>query len=675
MNRPLLFVTWIAACCAAAPASAQDSVSKVGCLPGDTVAPWADATDPLGSEQVNRYVVDMTPFNTSWGTTFAVAPVAKGSKTALQFTGSLLSGQTMSSRALRNVPFPSNAYAYWTTAGQGISNDTSLNDPAGVLAPPTTLGVQQAAAFAEFSSTFGGASYNGIISTLINISDAAPSRLFVTRTVAAINGCDEASNSSQFGMGSIDAQGRLIFRADDFGASGSNCVALVNIVDDNIFKVATALRDGNVLNVVSNDYLSGGQFDIGTGPNFTTEWLVRNNVTVTSPPSIAPTPSGTPLYIGTDQAAGYLRGTAFGGITTDSSHLATGAANHRGNISYTPRNHASVASTNGICGIVGYDANNKASLMNVWGINSTGAVTGKLALVRPATITDNSTGATNLPGTNEFDNWGSQVGFRGGNGHVAIGVDQGGNMLVAGMMSHPNKVGTNTGTNCIAVARVTTAGAVSWTLASYNDGTSGPTGTGKPVLDGAGNIIGRMVSTSDVTIGSLLGPSCSSPMIDSAGNIWFLGVWENFTNPVDPFDTALFRAVYDRTAFSYRLEMVFSTGKTFRGRNSGRRYQLTFLEIADSNSVSSAAPFSNNICADGWMGRVYPTHPTKSPAHLGGLVINAGIRYDWDNDGSFDNCSTVIGATDESYNVLLYVGYPGYQAHEGPTNPSGLIAQ
>ncbi|MCK6448369.1 MAG: hypothetical protein L6Q99_18425 [Planctomycetes bacterium] len=665
MKRSLCLVTWITAGWAALPATAQDSVSKIGCMPGDCVVPWDDATAPTGTEQVNRYVIDLAAFNTSWGTTFGVAPLAKSSRTAPQFTGSLLSGQGISRRALRDQPFPSASYQYWTTPGAGIANDPSINDPAGTIAPPASLGTQQFAAFSEFSTTGGGASYNGMISTQINIADVAPARLFVTRTVAAVNGCDTFSNSSQFGMGSIDAKGNLIFRADDFALSGSNCPGIVNLFDDNIFKVAVTQRNDNILNVVSNDWLAGGAFDKGSGPNFVTDWLVRNNVTVTSPPGIAATTSGAPLFIGTDQAAGYVRGTAFGSIVTDASHFAPGAVNHRGNISYTPKNHASVASTNGICAIVGYDANNKASLMNLWGIDGAGNVTGKLGLVRPATITDNATGATNLAGTNEFDNWGSQVGFRGGNGQVSLAVDQGGNLLAAAMLSHPNKVGSNTGTNYIAVAKVTPAGAVSWTMASYNDGTTGPTGTGKPVLDGSGNIIGRLVGTTDLTGGTLLGPSCSSPMLDSAGNVWFLGVWENLTNPNDPFDSALFRAVYDRPTFSYRLELVMSTGKVFRGHNSGRKYQLTFLEIADSNSASSAAPYSQNISADGWLGRTYPNHPTKSPVHLGGIVINAGIRYDWNDDGTFDNCSTVLTSKDESYNALLYIGYPGFHIASG----------
>jgi hypothetical protein len=636
MNRTVLFATWIAALCAIAPATAQDSISKLGCLPGDCVEPWADSVATFGSEQVNRFVVDLSPFNTSWGTTFGVAPIAKASRTAAQFTGSLLSSQAMSRRALRNVPFPAPTYEYWNTPGAGVNNDPAVNDPTTPMAPPAGLSVQQAAAFAEFSNTAGGASYNGIVSTLINISPTAPSRLFVTRTVAAINGCDTFSNTAQFGLGSIDAQGVMTLRADDFGTAGSNCVGLVNLIDDNVFKIATKLRNPAITNVFSNDYVPGGLFDKGVGPNFTTEWLIRNSPTAVNVPGIAAS-GATPLLIGTDQGSGYVRGTAFGSITTDATHLATGSTNHRGNISYTPRNHASVLSTNGVCGVLGLSATNRTTILNIWGINATGGVTGKLALNLPATVTDNATGATNLAGNNEFDNYQSQASFRGGNGQISLGVDGAGNLLAAAMVSHPAKAGANEGRNYIAVARVTPGGSVSWTMASYNNGTTGVTGTGKPVLNGAGVTIGRLVGLVDVTQGSLNGPSCSAPMIDSGGNVWFLGVWENFLNPTDPFDTALFRAVYDQPTFSYRLERVFSTGRIFRGRNSGRRYQVDFLAIADSNSVSSSTAFSQNICADGWMGYKYATLAPKAPAHLGGLVINAGITYDWDNNNSFDD--------------------------------------
>ena len=61
----------------AAPAFAQDSVSQFG----TGLAGGGDALDPFNtSSQRANYVTTLTPFTTSWGTQFGVAPIAKSSK-------------------------------------------------------------------------------------------------------------------------------------------------------------------------------------------------------------------------------------------------------------------------------------------------------------------------------------------------------------------------------------------------------------------------------------------------------------------------------------------------------------------------------------------------------------------------------------------------------------------
>ena len=102
-------------------AAAQDSVSQSGCLQGDAVAPWSDAAAPLGSEQVNSYVVDADTFLGSWGQEYTIAPLSKSSKTSSGFFGSLLSSQGISRDMKLNVLFPTNDYAEWQAAGQDTS--------------------------------------------------------------------------------------------------------------------------------------------------------------------------------------------------------------------------------------------------------------------------------------------------------------------------------------------------------------------------------------------------------------------------------------------------------------------------------------------------------------------------------------------------------------------------
>ena len=56
----------------AAAVHAQDSIGTAPGLPGDAVNPLA------ADQQVLSYVADLTPFGTSWGTTFGIVPLVKG---------------------------------------------------------------------------------------------------------------------------------------------------------------------------------------------------------------------------------------------------------------------------------------------------------------------------------------------------------------------------------------------------------------------------------------------------------------------------------------------------------------------------------------------------------------------------------------------------------------------
>ena len=63
-----------------------------------------------------------------------------------------------------------------------------------------------------------------------------------------------------------------------------------------------------------------------------------------------------------------------------------------------------------------------------------------------------------------------------------MNVDAAGNLLVTAAMDQPTDGGAAWGKHLFPVARVTPAGAVTWTMAAYNDSSTGP----KRILDGPG---------------------------------------------------------------------------------------------------------------------------------------------------------------------------------------------
>lgn len=625
---------------------AADSVSNGVCLPGDALAPW-DVT-----AQRKDYVVDLVPFQTSWGTEFGIAPIVKSSKSASGFFGSLVSAQSLSRLHATGVPM-SGEFQVWESAGEGV-NDTENAAPGGSVDVSGCVGNRFALAFAEFATTDSNASYNGVIGATVQYRPDNPSRLFVSRIPVAVNSCDDASNVSQIALGAVDELGHVAFRADDFGV-GAAC-GVTPLSGNNIFVTDMGSRDTSVLNVISNDF-PGGLFD---SPS--TKWLVRNDaVNAHNPPNLIPSAltGGDPLYIGSNFAAQYVRGTDFP-TTADGSHLAAGMTNQRGNVSYTPSNCTQLSSTHGIAALLGQDGLSEVKTLNLWGLDSAGSVTGTLALTMPPVITDPTTGATNLgPGPAEFDHYHSQVAFRGGNGQIALAVDTDGHLLAAAVADHPTDGGADWPVNFIPVARVNCgSGAVEWTLAAYNDFTDGAFGTAKPILDGpGGNVIGRLSRLDVVTGGAPFGPSFSAPMIDSAGNVWFLAAIELDDGLGGTIPTnGLIRAVYNPSPFSYELELVFDLGDEFLGANSQTNYRISFLGIADSNSVDSGTAWSQNISSVAHNGESAAALDPSDPRTLGGLIISAEVVYDADNDGDFEQPCGTVGGGDQDYNVLLYIG-------------------
>jgi hypothetical protein len=655
----------------ATPAFAQESVSIAGGLPGDAVSPWADATAPLGSEQCNNYVVDLTPFLSFADTPFGIAPIIKASKTSSDFFCSMLSAQSISRLQHMNVPFHAGSYGLWNDAGYGVNNNPSINTPGTPVSTSELLGNQFATVFAEFSTTDTGANYNGIISGFVNYLPSDPARLYVSRINAAVNSCDNASNYAKFGIGSVDEDGHIHFRCDDDGATGGNCTfngtPLHKFGTDmnNIFRLSMADRDCDILNVISDDYLAGGLFDLPATP----EWLIRNTTIVHNTPNTMPSSvtGGVPLYLGGNFNGQYVRGPAFGSITSDQTHLNLASmTDHRGNFGYTTRNCDLLNSTHGMGGVLAYDLNDETTMISLFGLDGNGDVTGVLPLTLPAVITDVTTGQTNWDGLNEFNHYHSQTAFLGGNAPVALGKDQQGNLLVAAEVDHPISPASYYDVNYIAVARVDCAtGEEKWTMAGWTTYEDGPL-EGKPFFDSTGTAIGEMTVLSMVTGGDPFGPSVSAPMIDSAGNVWFLSAIEMYNPLGNPgYTTGLLRGVYSADYMGtgepgYVLELVFLAGQVFHGQNSNRDYKIIFLGIADNDSVDSGTAWSSNMSETAHLGGPCPIgYDTKDPWTLGGVVVRVTILYDQNNDGEFIKATGAGGdpeSPDEDYNVLLYVG-------------------
>ena len=628
----------------------QDSVSKAAGLPGDAVDPYATG------EQLNSYVVDMAPLTTSWGTMFGIAPVAKSGTGDATFFNNSISGQAASATLLTEVATPQSTYSLWTNApGAGVNDSGSINDPGTPIVSPIATS-QVAGAFAEFHGLGG----NHVVTTLVNYNPINPSRLLISRVQAAVNGDQIFENNAQIGFGSVDAHGNTYIRADDFGTVGSS-----PIVGNNYYRVDAANRNPAIRNEL-----------LGTGPSDgpATDHILNGSLTTHNPTGNIPEDiAGRPVLIGSNFSGQFVYESSAGSLTNTSTHLGT-ASDHRGNVFFSK---ATVfAGSVGTAAMYGQDGAGDTRLLKIWGVNANGAVTGNTTFSQPASITDNNTGfvfpddlsALTAPTIGEYGQYLSQVAFRGSNGQVGVGEDQAGRILVAAVGIADEAAGNlyaeqDNPINAMFVARFSPsniAGTLEWTVAAYNDAPGG-----KQILDGPGGTpIGQIVELQQVTGGAPIGPSMSPPMIDSVGNIYFLAAVELYGTPFSDFDSALVRAVYNPASFSYELELVMQPGDVFAGVNSGRDYQISFLGIADSNSLATSAPFSGNIVQTGFNGMDVSAMATSDATTLGGLFINAEITYDWDDDGTFD----AAAGSDQEYQTLLYIGVNQAQCSSAVTN-------
>jgi hypothetical protein len=629
-------------------AIAQDSVSSnLGGLPGDALDPWTD--------HCAAYVVDLAPLTTSGGHMFGVAPLLKSSQIDPAFFNNLGSTVSISADIITGVPFSQTTYMAWDTAGAGVDSN---NNP-GTMVSASGNSTQFAIGWSEFGTSVSGNSYNGMIGAIVNYDPNNANRLFVDRRMGAVNSASGlVGDSSQLGGVSVDANGNLYYRGDNFNATGPD-----QIMGTNIFRTRLADRDCGVSNYVS----LGGTLDA-------TDFILQNAGTHSVPNNIpASIAGGNGVYGGPNFSSEYAYGASLGSTSATTGHLdLTGGrtGDHRGNIGSTvgdPFNFGGVHTY----GVLAKDAANDTRAMNAFGVDATGAVMGKMAWDIPASITDNDDGFTlSYTSFAEFLNYLGSVPFRGGVGNMAVGRDINGNALFAATVSEN---GFNDDfSNQIIVGRYNpTTGATDFTFAGYIDQFNLFTqDAGKPIYDAAGVEIGQLVNLDAVTGGSPLGPSLSAPAFDAAGNVWFIGaveLYDRFMDGGSDFDGALLRAVLDADTFSYRLELVLENGTRVMGANSASEYSIDFLGTA--NGAGGANPgslWSNNVSAMAWNGSdISGTMPGDEISN-GGVIVNTSITYDIDGDGIFNDPTSgnfnPDAPADESYSVALYIGY--YQ--DGP---------
>jgi hypothetical protein len=684
-NRNVIIAILTAAGCSAT-AMAQDSTATSAGLPGDAVSAYN-----TGAQRLN-YVIDMADMFGSWNTKFGIAPLMKTNKSATGFFNNLQSAAGMSSTARPNTVPPAASYREWFGPGFGVNPDGSKNLAGSPSAAPATY-TQLGAVIADFGTDVGGANYNGVTSAVFGYDVTFPSRLYVSRIVTAVNQPSEgAGDTAQYGLGGIDSSGSVALRADGFGVADT--VNGFGSTDANYFRVRTTSRSGSSINTISK---TGGASDAAA-----TDWLdlvapldsTRWSTTQHNTPNILPaelSTGGVGRILGSNFNRNYVYENAALGNETQAHRPGTG--DHRGGVHVYPvalLGGSNEVATGGILtqSTAGAGATDSIS---IWGIRGDGSVGTARTITRPLSISDTCDPYTFAPGAPAFEHYRSQVAARGGNSQVSLGQTVNFTRVASAMLAS-----TNTATNpynVIAVfeddAFAAPFSAGSWKLAAWVDS---PGLSGKPIYGDSGNDgipftgdagefdgvvdldpssatydapIGRLASMFEVTGGSPIGPSLSAPMTDSAGNIWFtsavaLNKSDQFGNPFTDFDSALIRAIYNPASSCWQLELMIELGDTFSGLNSGTNYQVQFMSVADSNSVASETTWSNMIVAGGWNNQgLCPTRDTRSSFNLGGLVFNAEIVYDTNNDGEFNDPTSGGGdpsSPDQAYQVLMYVG-------------------
>ncbi len=697
-------------------AVAQDSVSANPGLPGDALNPF-DA-----SQQTTAYTLDLTRRLGSWpNTRFGVAPILRTTAAQPgQFFNNLNSSSNISRDLLTNVPGPSVSFPVWYTPGVGVNaqQNTAPSRFVSIDGVPTN---QFAVGISEFATVASG-QYNGLITGIVNRDPTNPRQLFVRRALAISTTNNVTNNTGSLGFGTIDAHGNAYVRADNFGNTAG---AVPVLAGNNIFRIRTADRT-NAFNLASPD----------AGFRDASDHIVVNSaVSVITPShlpqSLASAPNG--LFWVTNFDGEGLYGDV-GNVSNIGTAWRPGAADSRGQIGSSTLTFpgldpmGTAVMTKGIISRTGTGGTNSLS---IWSIDDTGAVTGTATFFLPgqgapqtqpflqhpcypqlSTYPTAFDPMVNPIGDPAFAGYRGAIGFRGGNGHVAIGRDPetGEGLLAAVLYLFDLDLDF---TQAIVVCRFdpNNPSNYTWEVAAQVDpfGLAGDQSTWQPIHGDFGNDgaafsgapgefdgildldpnsptydapIGTVIELRQVTGGSPAGPSLSPAAFDAAGNLYFvaaveLNKWDsqNETVFVDP-DSALLKAhrVTCGSTSGYRLELIAELGDTFVGRNSQTRWQIQFMGTANQGGgLNPGAFFSGHVIPQNFNALPYSSLNTQNSGSpsvgfrrakdnraFGGLVVNAKIVYDADNNGTFSDPTSAGGdpsSLDEGYNALLYFGY------------------
>ena len=641
----------------AVPALGQDSIAiPISTAIGDAVAPWDT------NEQLNTYVVDLESITSSMGYSFGVAPLVKAGAYSGSYLNALMSAQGMSNTLLEDVSFPAalgNSYAWWDAPGYGVNDNPGLNTPPDTWIDTSAMfGHQFAVTFLDFGDSDVGENFESVMGAVVNYEPTNPNRLYVGRICAAVdgNGFLGTSNSGSFGMGAVDSHGNVHFRGDNFGAAGAD-----PLDGENYFRVGMLDRNFSIFNHIN---LLGG-----TDAPATTELLLGSTVVHPTPSILPEQLAGRPVLLGQNWNHEYVYESTPGTVVGTTGHLATTPAveDHRGCVGFS---HAltSVENSVGTAGILAKISGSTIGL-NLWDVDANGAVLNTYALQTPTSF---DLGGGVIFGDVAFSHYFSQTRYSGGNAPIALGADLAGNGLAAGPVHQwESDFGYENPYNGIVVARFdpTNPADVEWTMPIYvvnTDILDKTAWDGAPIYGLAGEQIGKLcplflvtgADPTDPLETSAQGPSMSAPAIDALGNIYFVASCEFNGDPEPTHNNALVRAVYNKSDFSYKLEVVLRNRGIYHGQNSDTDYQISFMGIADSNSVASSTL---------WSGNLLQSASPLDRSTPGGVVLGVEVIYDSSGDGEFDPTPGI----DEDYNVLMYVSPPA--CIRGDSNCDGAI--
>jgi hypothetical protein len=574
----------------AASALGQDSVPSA---PGGN-----DALSPYeSSSQRVRYVVDGASALTSWGNGILIAPVLKASRESDPLFRTLILGSGAASPSyLADQSFAARSFSVWSTPGAGV-HPTS-NSGAGTV-QVTGFDAQLGIAASEF-----GMSASSILGATIGLDMDNASRLYVERVVAMVSRAGAGgAETATLSLGATDAAGNIAVRADDFN---TNPATATRVLGENLLRINTAARSPNLNSLAA---FGGANF---ASDSTATAYVVSNESVPTNTPTMVGQPGSSPFVLGLDFSQRFRAGSTTGNLSTTTAHLAPGIAGHRGNPTFSPF----ASAPGGIGSVASLARPNtpgaKTSAINVFdllpGTPPTVDAASRRAFVLPSPVTSPAF-AANASGDAEARQYFSQASFRGGNGQVGLGLNDGGDTVAAMVVTDPTA-----GDVLVTVTDSLPGGA--WTVAAY---------PGQPVLNGpTGTSIGQL--TSPMVI--------SAPAVDVLGNVYFVARWQ----PMPPqVETGVFKSVPDGPA-GHRLELLLTTGQQIAGPNSGRTYTISQLALQDGDSIASGALHSQQIIQQQLPGRA--TTDPESINAFGGLAVNAVLTYD--NAG-----------TDESYDAVL----------------------